>query len=415
MTGHWDVIVVGARVAGASTAMLLARAGLRVLCVDRSRYGADTLSTHALMRAGVFQLHRWGLVPALREAGTPEVRHTVFHYPDESVSVSIRPSDGVDALYAPRRTVIDTLLVDAARAAGATVEFGVEVTQLVGDGGSVTGVTLRPTRGGMERVEYADLVVGADGRDSVIAREVGASVTTGGRHAGAYLYGYWDGLPVAGYEWVYHDGLAAGAIPTNAGQTCVFVGGDARQVAERVERGSARTAFAELLAATPLGPRLAEASPATTIRYARHLPPAYLRSAYGPGWALVGDAGHWLDPLSTHGITGALRDAGFLASAVAQSTPRSGLRVTALSDYQRRRDQISIPMVHITDQLASYVWDQQRVRSLLRELASALTDEVELVAAAENAGLEVDEPIQWRPSSHRRPRSARHRRGLEVT
>jgi 2-polyprenyl-6-methoxyphenol hydroxylase-like FAD-dependent oxidoreductase len=378
MTGHWDVIVVGARVAGASTAMLLARAGLRVLCVDRSRYGAETLSTHALMRAGVFQLHRWGLVPALREAGTPEVRHTVFHYPDESVSVSIRPSDGVDALYAPRRTVIDTLLVDAARAAGATVEFGVEVTQLVGDGGSVTGVTLRPTRGGMERVEYADLVVGADGRDSVIAREVGA-------------------------------------IPTNAGQTCVFVGGDARQVAERVERGSARTAFAELLAATPLGPRLAEASPATTIRYARHLPPAYLRSAYGPGWALVGDAGHWLDPLSTHGITGALRDAGFLASAVAQSTPRSGLRVTALSDYQRRRDQISIPMVHITDQLASYAWDQQRVRSLLRELASALTDEVELVAAAENAGLEVDEPIQWRPSSHRRPRSARHRRGLEVT
>ena len=98
-----------------------------------------------------------------------------------------------------------------------------------------------------------------------------------------------------------------------------------------------------------------------------------------------------------------------------QSTPRSGARATALSDYQRRRDQISVPMVHITDQLASYAWDQQRVRSLLRELASALTDEVELVAAAENAGPGVDEPIQWRPSSHRRPRSARHRRGLEVT
>src|SRR3954447_8102767 len=105
----WDVVVVGARVAGAATAMLLARAGLRVLCVDRSRYGSDTLSTHALMRGGVIQLDRWGLLPALEAAGTPAVRRTVFHYGDESYGVSIRPSGGVDALFAPRRTVIDTL------------------------------------------------------------------------------------------------------------------------------------------------------------------------------------------------------------------------------------------------------------------------------------------------------------------
>jgi 2-polyprenyl-6-methoxyphenol hydroxylase-like FAD-dependent oxidoreductase len=392
MTGHWDVIVVGARVAGASTAMLLARTGLRVLCVDRSRYGADTLSTHALMRAGVLQLHRWGLVPALRDAGTPAVRHTAFHYPDESLTVSITPSDGVDALYAPRRTVLDPLLVDAAVAAGATVEFGVEVTDLVSDGGRVTGVVLRSTRGGAARVEGADLVVGADGRDSVVVRGVDAPVTTRGRHAGAYLYGYCDGMPVAGYEWVYLEGMAAGAIPTNAGQTCVFVGGQARLVAEHVARGSARTAFAELLAATPLGPRLASSSAATTIRYARHLPPAYLRSAHGRGWALVGDAGHWLDPLSTHGITGALRDAGFLASAVAQTSPRGAERAAALCDYERRRDLVSLPQLRITDELASYAWDRQRVRSLLRELASALTDEVELVAAAENQVLASTNP-----------------------
>src|SRR6476661_72880 len=128
MSSRWDVIVVGARVAGAATAMLLARAGLRVLCVDRGRYGSDTISTHALMRGGVMLLQDWGLLPELVAAGTPPVRRTVFHYGDESVAVSIKPSAGVDALYAPRRTVIDALVVDAAERAGATVAFGSPVT-----------------------------------------------------------------------------------------------------------------------------------------------------------------------------------------------------------------------------------------------------------------------------------------------
>ena len=116
--------MVGARVAGASTALLLARAGLRVLCLDRGRYGSDTLSTHALMRGGALQLRRWGLLDALVAAGTPAVRRSVFHYGGDPVPCPIRPAAGVDALYAPRRTVLDPLIVDAARAAGAEVRFG---------------------------------------------------------------------------------------------------------------------------------------------------------------------------------------------------------------------------------------------------------------------------------------------------
>ena len=102
----WDVVVVGARVAGSATAMLLARAGLRVLVLDRMRPGADTLSTHALMRAGTLQLKRWGLLDQVVASGTPAVHRTVFHYGDgETVPVSIKPAAGVDALYAPRRTL----------------------------------------------------------------------------------------------------------------------------------------------------------------------------------------------------------------------------------------------------------------------------------------------------------------------
>ena len=127
-TSSWS----GARVAGAATAMLLARAGLRVLCVDRSRHGSDTLSTHALMRGGVLQLQRWGLLDAVRRGrhpapcGAPSSTTAT-----EQVAVSIKPAAGIDALYAPRRTVLDALLVDAAVRAGATVEFGTPVVGLL--------------------------------------------------------------------------------------------------------------------------------------------------------------------------------------------------------------------------------------------------------------------------------------------
>ena len=129
-----DVVVVGARAAGAATAMLLARAGLDVLVVDRSRYGADTLSTHAIMRAGVMQLHRWGLLDAIVAAGTPAVRTTSFTYASASLPIPVKPIHGVDALYAPRRTVLDPILVDAARAAGAVMEYGTTITGVTREG-----------------------------------------------------------------------------------------------------------------------------------------------------------------------------------------------------------------------------------------------------------------------------------------
>ena len=102
-TQHYDVIIAGARCAGAATALLLARQGARVLVLDKSRYGTDTLSTHALMRGAVLQLHRWGLLPAVAGAGTPPVRSTTFHLADAVTTIPVKPRHGVEALYAPRR------------------------------------------------------------------------------------------------------------------------------------------------------------------------------------------------------------------------------------------------------------------------------------------------------------------------
>src|ERR1700754_1636087 len=124
MDHHYDAIIVGGRCAGAATAMLLARGGMRVLVVEAARPGTDTISTHALMRGGVLQLHRWGLLPRIQEADTPPVKTTTFHYADEAITVAIKPSNGVNALYAPRRSLLDRTLVDAARSSGAVVRHG---------------------------------------------------------------------------------------------------------------------------------------------------------------------------------------------------------------------------------------------------------------------------------------------------
>jgi 2-polyprenyl-6-methoxyphenol hydroxylase-like FAD-dependent oxidoreductase len=349
--------------------MLLAREGLRVLCVDRSRYGSDTLSTHALMRGGVLQLQRWGLLDQLLASGTPPVRRTVFHYGADQVGVSIKPAAGVEALYAPRRTVLDTLVVDAARQAGASVEFSAPVVGLLRDrSGRASGVVVQDRRGSSTRVERAGLVVGADGRESMVAAEASAPIEVSGRHAGAYLYGYWADLPTDGYEWFYAPEVTAGLIPTNGALTCLFVGTDPARERTGYDRLTPGLAFTQLAAKVGLSDRLATASRVGSLRNVRGLPPGYLRQAYGPGWALVGDAGHWLDPMSTHGLTGALRDAELLTRAVLSGD---------LAGYQAERDRLSLPMLAIADRIASYAWDLPEVRVLLRRLASAMTEEVE--------------------------------------
>ena len=378
MNARWDAVVVGARVAGASTALLLARAGLRVLCVDRSRHGSDTVSTHALMRAGVLQLSRWGLLDDLRAANTPPVRRITFFYGGEPVVVSVKPSPGVDALYAPRRTLLDPLLVDAAVRAGATFRYGTSVTGLLrGDHGRVTGVVTRG-RDGQPREERAALVIGADGHSSLVADSVGAPAQFTGRAASSIVYGYWADLPVGGYDWSYRPGASTGAIPTNGGLTCVFAGGRSEEVARLVAQRGPAGALREIAGPGPLGPRLAEARQVGPIRYVRGVP-GHLRQPFGPGWALVGDAGYWKDPLSAHGMTAALRDAELLARAVVDA-PRPGrAQLAALADYAADRDALSLPMLRVVEGIAAHDWTMPEIRELLMAMASAMVDEVELL------------------------------------
>jgi 2-polyprenyl-6-methoxyphenol hydroxylase-like FAD-dependent oxidoreductase len=373
----YDVVVVGARAAGAATAFLLARHGLRVLLVDRARYGADTLSTHALMRGGVLQLARWGLLDRVIAAGTPAVRRTTFRYAADVVPITIKPSYGIDALFAPRRTVLDPILVDAAAGAGADVRFGVAVTGVDRDHrGRITGVTGR-TRDGQILRARARIVVGADGIRSTIADAVSAPYERVGRSAGATTYGYWTGLDTDGYEWNFRPDAASGVIPTNDGQACVFANASPR----RIGRGGLEP-LTRIVAQSSgdLAERLAAATPPAALRTFTGRP-GHVRRSWGPGWALVGDAGYFKDPISAHGLTDALRDAELLAGAIVAVVRDRADERDALAGYQATRAALSAALFDVTDVIAGHRWTNQEIPDMLLDLNAAMGDELDALAA----------------------------------
>ena len=370
-----DVVIVGARCAGAATGLLLARAGARVVVVDRGRYGTDTLSTHALMRGAVLQLHRWGVLPAIVEQGTPRVTATTFSYSHEEVTVPIEPKYGVDALYAPRRTLLDGLLSAVAVESGAEVVYGVSVDGLLtGADGRVRGVTA--TAGGARHTIEADLVIGADGLYSTIARRAGAEPIVTGRHAAAVLYSYWQGIPEEHYHWIFRAGGSIGAIPTNDA-TCVFVSVPHSQFKAQV-RGDATAAYHRLL--REICPEFAAGlESATRVEPVRGFGghPGFIKRSTGPGWALVGDAGYFKDPATAHGITDALRDAELLARAVVTGT------AAAMDQFEATRLELSRRLFEITDEIASFECSDARLQSLHREFSREMSREVRALAALE--------------------------------
>jgi 2-polyprenyl-6-methoxyphenol hydroxylase-like FAD-dependent oxidoreductase len=382
----FDAVIVGARCAGAAAALLLARAGARVLVVDKGAYGADTLSTHALMRGAVVQLHRWGVLPAIVAAGTPPVTRTTFTYGDVDVDVHIESRYGVSALYAPRRSLLDRAIVDAAVASGVEFRYGARVDALsVDDDGRVRGVSA--SYGGVRHRIDAGLVIGADGMYSTVARAVGAATRVEGSHAAAVLYAYWTGLPSDAYHWQFQPTGSIGIIPTNAGAACVFAAVSAARFRDEVG-GGVDPVYRRWIRETwpSFSRQLETAEQVEPVRGFGGLR-GFIRRSVGPGWALVGDAGYFKDPATAHGITDALRDAELLARAVVAGTS------DALAGYERTRDELSRAMFDITDEIASFPSSEERLQQLHRALSGEMSREVKMLAGLEPIGKQVLEVL----------------------
>jgi 2-polyprenyl-6-methoxyphenol hydroxylase-like FAD-dependent oxidoreductase len=225
----------------------------------------------------------------------------------------------------------------------------------------------------------ADLVIGADGMRSRVARLLPAEVDYSVPHGAAAIYGYWTQIGLEGNQWFYERGASIGAIPTNNDETCVFVSLPP-DVFERERRHGLEDLYHARIrdVSRDLAERVARGENRGGLRGFAGAP-GFLRRSAGPGWALVGDAGYFRDPITAHGITDALRDAELLARAVLEGTE------SALLAYQEERDTLVRNLLDITDRIASLEWDLDEAKQLHLTLSREMTREVESVLRFEQA------------------------------
>lgn len=349
MAKDYDAIVIGARCAGSPTAMLLAQRGYRVLVVDRATFPSDTVSTHVIHAPGVAALHRWGLLDAVTATGCPAVESYSFDFGPITLSGTPRPIDGISTAFAPRRTVLDKILVDAAATAGAEVREAFTVEEILIEDGAVVGIRGHD-RGGQSVVERARVVIGADGKSSRVVQAVQPEQYNEKPELQWSYYTYWSGLPVDGFEIYIRPDRGWGAIETNDGLTMLVVGwptAEAKAYKADVE--------ANYLTTLDLVPDFAERVRGATRedRFTAGTVPNFFRKPFGPGWALVGDAGYTKDPITAQGIPDAFHDAELCANALDETFSGSRSFEEAMAAYQRARDARVLPMYEFTTQLAT--------------------------------------------------------------
>ena len=347
----FDAIVVGARVAGAPTAMLLARKGYRVLLVDRATFPSDTMSTHLIHAPGMALLHRWGLADRVIATGCPPVTAYRLDLGPFAIAGAPRGTDVEAHAFAPRRTVLDAILVDAAAEAGADVRQGTSVDSLIMEDGVVRGIRAHD-RSGASFEERARVVIGADGVHSSVARWVGSPMTHEAPALEALYYAYWSAFPTDGEFQLYQrDQRGFGVIPTNDDLTVVVATWPVDEF--EANRNDLLGNYLRAFEADPsLAERAREARRETRLVGAKMQ--NFYRRSHGPGWALIGDAGYHKDAVTAQGMTDAFRDAELVSSALDDAFMGRRSQDEALAAYERERDGSTRPMFDLTCQLASH-------------------------------------------------------------
>jgi 2-polyprenyl-6-methoxyphenol hydroxylase-like FAD-dependent oxidoreductase len=360
MTKSYDAIIIGARCAGSPTGMLLARKGYRVLIVDRATFPSDVVSTHVVHPPGAAALARWGLLDRLKATGCPPVHTYAFDFGPFTLSGAPGTAEAPVA-YCPRRTILDKLLVDAAVAAGAEVREGFTVEAVAFDDEHVARVKGH-SKGGKTVEECAPVVIGADGRHSLVAQAVGAPQYHEKPPLLAAYYSYWSGLPMKGrFETYIRPNRGSAAVETHDGLTIVIAGWPYAEF-----DANKKDVESNYLKVLDLEPEFAERVRAAKREtpFAGAAIPNYFRKPYGPGWALVGDAGYNKDPITAQGITDAFQDAERLATALDQTFSGKRPFDAAMEEYQRERDEHVLPMYEFTCQLATLAPPPQETQQL---------------------------------------------------
>lgn len=360
----YDAIVVGARCAGSPTAMLLARKGYRVLLVDRATFPSDTVSTHVVQAPAAAALRRWGLLDQVIASGAPPIETYTFDFGPVIIKGTPWPADGVSAAYAPRRTVLDKILVDAAVRSGAELRERFSVEDYLVEDGTVVGIRGHD-HSGASVTERARVVIGADGRNSQLARFVRADQYAEKPKAMWAFYTYFRDLPTDGFEIYARPYRGWGACATNDGLTMVVMGW-AYAEAEAYKADPE----GNMLATFELAPDFAERVRAATRveRLAGAGLPGYLRKPFGPGWILVGDAAYNKDAITAQGIIDAFRDSESVAAALHDIWTSGRPFDEALAAHQAARDRQVMPIYEFTSEMATLEPPPPQMLGLLAQI-----------------------------------------------
>jgi 2-polyprenyl-6-methoxyphenol hydroxylase-like FAD-dependent oxidoreductase len=348
----YDVIVIGARCAGASTAMLLARKGYRVLLADRSKFPKEIPHGHFIHRGGPQRLNRWGLLDRIVSAGCPPVQSMITDAGDFPLTGINLVVDGVALGYAPRRAMLDKILVDAAVEAGAELREEFVVEDLLTYGDKITGISGRQLQNSTTITEHATMTVGADGRNSFLAQTVHAPVYEAVPAATVWYFSYWSSLPGNALEVYVRSNRVIFAFPTNDGLFGIFVAWPRAELAS-IRRDIEGAFMAVLDQAPELAERVRSSKREERFYGATDLP-NFLRKPFGPGWGLVGDAGCHKDPYLALGICDAFRDAEWLVEAIDQGLSGQNSLDIAMAEYERLRNEATLSDYHQNIYLAQF-------------------------------------------------------------
>ena len=336
----YDAIVIGARCAGAATAMLLARRGHRVLLVDRATFPRDVHQGHFIHRHGPRRLADWGLLEKIVATNCPPLLTHLTDFGDFPLMARGLQLENVAWGYGPRRRYLDKVLVEAAIEAGAEFRPNYLVENLLWDSERVEGIRGRQRHQSASSKEKAHITIGADGKNSALARAVGAPYYEETSPLTCWYFSYWSGVPTEGFEMYLRGKRVIFGFSTNDNLFAIFIGWPIEEF--RSVKADIEGQFMRVVHLVPGFAERVRCGRREERFYGSADVGSFLRRPIGPGWALVGDAGCHKDPFMALGICDAFRDADFLVAAVHEGLAGENSLDEALIRYKLRRNEATM-------------------------------------------------------------------------
>jgi 2-polyprenyl-6-methoxyphenol hydroxylase-like FAD-dependent oxidoreductase len=337
----FDAIVVGARCAGATTALFLAKSGLNVLLVDRQRFPSDTISTHLMYANTLAIFKRLGVLEKVEKSGAPRLTHLVDDAEGIVIDGRYLPIEGLDYGLCLRRFKLDGILAQEAQShAGITFVENTVVQGLLEENGRVVGVKGHSSKNGSKLEARSEIVIGADGRNSTIAKLVNAQYNNFLPSFCGFYYGYFRNVkrqsepaPVS----TYRGRMIFYMFPTDDELHLAAVEFPVEEFAQF--RMDAKTNLIKRLMAEPTFEERLRDATLEGVVYGTKDMPIFQRISHGPGWALVGDASYNLDPVFAQGIGDAVRGAELLSGAISRAYRENKPLDSYLGDYESKRNE----------------------------------------------------------------------------